>query len=258
MTEIVETAGSVVALAATIGILLLVPLHLSQRRDLARLRRWMDSAPGHPAADLAASEAILDRAEAELEATLGVPAPPARMGVGPGDTAPLPSAVRPALEQVTMEREALEPHPRWRHFAARATQPRVLGIVALAAAVLGIAVVFGSERLLEPGDGDGAPRPGAVVPEEVEVAVLNGTPVAGLAGKVADDVQANGFELGNVTNSGRPYDQTVVMFAAGQERAGKRVAHDLGVPVQPLDSATQRLADGADVVVIAGQDRAAP
>ena len=40
-----------------------------------------------------------------------------------------------------------------------------------------------------------------VVKEDVEVAVLNGTAVPGLAAKVGDDVEANGYMLGAVTNS---------------------------------------------------------
>jgi hypothetical protein len=97
------------------------------------------------------------------------------------------------------------------------------------------------------------------VPGEVEVAVLNGTSVPGLAAKVGDDVRVNGFQLGAVTNSSHQFDQTVVMYEPGQERAAKKVANDLGVkPVQAINRQTERAADGADVVVIAGADRAQP
>ena len=49
------------------------------------------------------------------------------------------------------------------------------------------------------------------------------------------------------------------MYEPGQRRAAKRVAHDLGVkPVQPIDRQTERAAGDADVVVIAGADRAKP
>ena len=47
------------------------------------------------------------------------------------------------------------------------------------------------------------------------------------------------------------------MYEPGQQRAAKKVAHDLGVkPVQPIDRQTEQTAGGADVVVIAGADRA--
>ncbi len=269
-----------VSLAAIIACGLLVVLYLSQRRDLERLRDWMEREPGHPAADLGASEALLDRAEADLEQVLGdfeeaedVPPAAERTLVGPplppaprtpaaaaGAGAAWATAERPALERITTERAALQPHPRWRRLVARVSQPRVLGVVALLAVVLGIAAIFGSERLLrDSGPSGPSAKPGAVVPADVTVAVLNGTSVPGLAGKVGDDVTVNGFKLGAVTNSRSRFDQTVVMYEPDQRRAAMRVAHDLGVkPVQPIDRQTEREAAGADVVVIAGADRAKP
>jgi hypothetical protein len=253
-----------VSVAAAAGCLFLVVLYLSQRRDLMRLRAWMALAPDHPAEDLARSEALLDRAEAELEEILGVEAPaeatPEPTVVVPPAPAPASqptTSERPALEQITSEREALQPHPRWRRFAARVGQPRVLGLIALGAVILGLAGIFGSDRLLnENGETTEQPRPGAVVPQDVTVAVLNGTSVPGLGAKVATDVQVNEFALGNVGNSRKEYDQTVVMYEKGQHRAAEKVADDLGVkPVQPIDRQTQQEADGADVVVIAGRDR---
>ena len=64
-----------VSLAAVVGCLFLIVLYLSQRRDLARIQTWMEAVPNHPAEDMARSEALLDRAEAELEEILGVEAP---------------------------------------------------------------------------------------------------------------------------------------------------------------------------------------
>jgi len=126
------------------------------------------------------------------------------------------------------------------------------------AVILGLVGIFGSERLLEDGSEPGQePRPGAVVPQVVTVAVLNGTSVPGLGAKVATDVEVNEFTLGDVGNSRKEYDQTVVMYEEDQKRAAQKVAHDLGVnPVQPIDRQTQQEAGGADVVVIAGKDRA--
>src|SRR5919201_5485611 len=262
---------SYVSAAALAAFALLLPLYLSQRRDVRRLREWMERESQHPKADLAASEALLDRAEAELEAALGsgvgataaiqpteVKAPSAAAGSTPVPAARRVAHERPALERITMEREALLPHPRWRRLIHRVGQPRVLSLTALLAVVLGLAAIFGSERILRQGAGDhrGAV---AIVPANVTVAVLNGTSVPGLAAKVGDDVRVNGYELGTVSNSRRQFDQTVVMYEPGQQRAAKKVAHDLGVkPVQPIDRETQRIAGGADVVVIAGEDRTQP
>ena len=274
ISELVQDAGAIVAVIAGIGIALLLPLYLSQRRDLKRLVEWMEREPEHPAADVVASEALLDRAEAELEELgLGEPSPAA---VPATEVTPAPAPVttpaeaaavtaaqrvtaeRPALERITMERAALESHPRWRRFVGTITRPRWLVAIAVAAVVLGVAAIFGSELILESGDEGGRqPKAGAVATADVEVAVLNGTAVPGLGAKVGDDVEANDFKLGAVTTIPEPFDQTVVMFEKGQERVARKLARDLGVgPVQPIDRQAQRLAGGADLAVIAGQDRA--
>jgi hypothetical protein len=252
-----------VSLAAVVGCLFLIVLYLSQRRDLARIQTWRETVPNHPAEDMARSEALLDRAEAELEEILGVEAPIEQTAVAPPtEAAPAPSSQtttseRPALEQITTEREALLPHPRWRRFAARVSQPSVLAAIAAGAVILGVVGIFGSERLLNDNTGSQQSRkPGAFVPHDVSVAVLNGTAVAGLGAKVADDVRANNFTLGTVGNSRKEYDQTVVMYEPNEKKAALKVAHDLGVkPIQKIDRATQDAAGNADVVVIAGRDR---
>jgi hypothetical protein len=266
-----------VSLAAVIAFVVLLPLYLSQRRDLERLSAWMEREPDHPQADIAASEALLDRAETELESLFGhkLQAPSRSQAgehagaepVAVAPAAPTPAGTsspghrvtteRPALERITMERATLQPHPRWRRLVGRVGQPRVLSAVAAVAVLLGLAAIFGSEELLKGGGESKGPKPGAIVPGEVEVAVLNGTSVPGLAAKVGDDVRVNGFRLGAVTNSRRQIDQTVVMYGSGQQRAARKVAHDLGVkPLQPIDRQTEQTAGDADVVVIAGADRA--
>ena len=252
-----------VSLAAVVGCLFLIVLYLSQRRDLARIQTWREAVPNHPAEDMARSEALLDRAEAELEEILGVEVPIEQTALAPPtEAAPAPSSQtttseRPALEQITTEREALLPHPRWRRFAARVSQPSVLAAIAAGAVILGVVGIFGSERLLNDNTGSQQSRkPGAFVPHDVSVAVLNGTAVAGLGAKVADDVRANNFTLGTVGNSRKEYDQTVVMYEPNEKKAALKVAHDLGVkPIQKIDRATQDAAGNADVVVIAGRDR---
>jgi len=268
--DVAHSMPTYVSVAAAVGFLFLLPLYLSQRRDLLRLREWKAGAPDHPAEDLARSEALLDRAEAELEEILGVePQPEAAVEptvvAPPAPAAPATSvppsqpttSERPALEQITTEREALLPHPRWRRFGTRVSQPRVLGLIALGAVILGLAGIFGSEKLLNDNAGPkNQPKPGAVVPQDVTVAVLNGTSVPSLAAKVADDVRVNGFTLGDVGTSRKEYTQTVVMYEGDQKKAAKALARDLGVNVvQRIDRPTQLAAGGADVVVIAGKDR---
>jgi hypothetical protein len=264
--DVAHRMPTYVSLAACVGFLFLLTLYFSQRRDLVRLQEWMAAAPEHPGEDLARSEALLDRAEAELEEILGVEAPPE---APPEPTVVAPptageaarqqtTSERPALEQITTEREALLPHPRWHRFWGWVGQPRVLALIALGAVILGLAGIFGSERLLnDNGETTTARKPGGIVAQSVSVAVLNGTTTPGLAGKVASDVEVNDFTLGDVGTTSKEYDQTVVMYERGQRKAAGKVARALGVkPVQPIDAATQKEAGGADVVVIAGRDRA--
>ena len=267
--DLVEHAGAVVSVAAGLGIVLLLPLYFSQRRDLQRLVEWMEREPAHPAQDVAASELLLDRAETELEELLG--GPPAAPAAAATEVTPAPATApgepitaaqrvtseRPALERITMERAALEPHPRWRRFVATVTRPRWMVAIAIATVVVGVAAIFGSELILDAGEEGRTPKTSAVESTNVTVAVLNGTAVPGLGAKVGDDVKANDFKLGAVSTIAEPFNQTVVMFEPGNERAARKLARDLGVgPVQPIDRQAQRLAEGADLVVIAGQDRA--
>lgn len=258
--EIFDRFGGYVALAACVTLILVLSLYLSQRRDLHRLRVWMLREPEHPAADLAGSELLLDRAEAELEELLGEPEP--EPGITP--SAPLSAAARvtherPALERITMERAALAPHPRWRRFTGRATQPRVLIALAVIALLLAGAGIFVSEQLLSDNEAGRPASTGAVDPASVTVAVLNGTSVNGLAGKVGSDLESAGYELGAITSTAPGLAQTTVLYADREKRAAQKVAKELGLEpaaVTPVDRESRRLAGNADVVVIAGEDRA--
>lgn len=267
--ELIEQVGPFVSIPALLALLLLLPLYLSQRRDIARLRAWMERDPGHPAADLRASEARLDRAERELEELFGSPEGEADRTLvrPPGAEAPpalTPAAARvaaerPALERITAERAALDPHPRWHRFAARVTRPRALVAIAVAAALVGAGAIIASERLLGGEGGGGGRETASFDPSEVTVTVLNGTAASGLAGRVQSDVAANGYEVDTVGAAPYGAERTVVMHRPGERRAAVRVARDLGVrqgDVTRIDRPTRQLAGEAGVVVVAGEDRA--
>jgi hypothetical protein len=265
--ELMNRTGSFAAIPAALAVFLLLPLYLSQRRDIARLRTWMEREPAHPAADLRASEARLDRTEAELErlgvedgetaATLVKP-PPVAGPSTPRSAAERVTSERPALARITMERAALEPHSRWRRFAERATQPRILVVIAAAAVLVGVTAILGSQQLLR--DGGIRDEPGrAFERSAVTVSVLNGTEFGGLAGKVQSDIAANGYQVDTVGGTESGFERTVVMHRPGERRGARVVARDLGVrpaDVQRMDRTTARLGGNAGVVVIVGEDRA--
>jgi hypothetical protein len=261
--EIFDTVGGFIALGALLGVLLLLPLYLSQRRDVRRMRGWMDREPEYPAENLTTNEQRLDRAEAELEELIGATAiaepAPGVTPVGGISAATRVTHERPALERITMERAALQPHPRWRRFVDRATQPRVLVAIGAVALLLGIGAIFASQQFLSNDEGPRGPHIGAINPADVRVAVLNGTSLDGLAGKVASDITASGYKVVATTNTDPGFTKTEVLYSDGQKPAAQKVARDLGVQkgdVKPLDKNLRDLAAGADVVVIAGEDRA--
>jgi hypothetical protein len=259
--EIFDTAGGFIALGSVLGLLLLLPLYFSQRRDVHRLRDWMEREGDYSAENLAASEARLDDAETELEELTGATAiaepEPGTTPPGGVSAATRVTHDRPALERITMERAALQPHPRWRRFVDRATRPRVLVAVGLVAMMLGAAAIVVTQDLLSTDEGPQGPHVGAINPADVQVAVFNGTSINGLAGKVASDIEAFGYEVGPITNAAPGVERTEVSYAKHQKPAAQKVGRDLGVKeVAPLDKELRDLAAGADVVVIAGEDRA--
>jgi hypothetical protein len=269
--DIIVRIGYYAGTAAFLGIAFLIPLYLSQRRDVERLRLWADYAPSAPteaehaaATDVrlaheaaftkAAAQAATARADrrAARLASRGAPAQTAAARV---------TAERPAATRITGEQMAVYREPRWRTWLRRGPTTRELLYVMGGAFLLGVVIVAATQVLLsneatpDVSDTSGSGGTG-IVKEEVDVAVLNGTAVPGLAARVGDDVEANGYTLGTVTNSPTPATQTVVLYERGHEEDAKFVARDLGVDVvQLIDPESRELAQGADVVVVAGEDR---
>jgi LCP family protein required for cell wall assembly len=65
-----------------------------------------------------------------------------------------------------------------------------------------------------------------VAPEDVEVAVLNGSGVSGLAGRTADQLEALGFTVRDVGNA-EPTKTTVVRHPPGQDAEARLVAEQM-------------------------------
>lgn len=98
----------------------------------------------------------------------------------------------------------------------------------------------------------------------VTVAVLNGTPTAGLAGQVATELVREGFGRGAVTNAqDQQRSATVVAYLPGHRKAAQEVARALRIPaaVEPVDPDTRAVACPppapctATVIVTVGSDR---
>ena len=269
---------SVVAAVSVIGIFLLLPLYLSQRRDVMRLREWMQGEPRPPGrgpgglgarsstapsatsrrrTPIAASRfpgtmefeavkaatAVKEPGKVETAAFRSRGEPPHQRAArpGPGDDGALGARAAPALEAV---RGPGDPAALACRHRARRARPRRRR---------------DHRRRPGPARRRTTERRGLTEPGGIEVAVLNTTTASGIAGRVAAQIEDAGYIRGQVGNIERDTDQTIVMYAPDQKRAANRVARELGdVAVQEIDREVQAAAGGADVVVILGQDRVAP
>ena len=142
---------------------------------------------------------------------------------------------------------------------SRLPPARYLALIVGAVIVLGGGITFAALQVLGD-DGGGKQSAGAdsiVRPGDTEVAVLNGTAVAGLADRTSDDLAATGYLIGAVTNSNSSFEASLVMFKAGFRPEAMNVAGKLGIKrVRPMSADIVTVAEGANVAVIVGQDKA--
>lgn len=251
--ELIKDIGAFAGLAAFLGLAVLALLSFTQGRDIRRLREWAGSAPERDAERKeATSAAAAERAE----------------------------ELRRLEEERTAEQEALRGERRRRREAGlpeltrgeRLRQGLAKGRSRLAEPryLVGLFVVFliavgGGAYLVTQGsddaggNGGGAGNQAAKVrPSEIEVTVLNGTAVPGLAATYGDMVEGKGFELGAVTNSSTSFVDSVVMFEPGKAREAHRVADALDISqVRAITSDIALDSGGAPVSVIVGEDNAA-
>jgi hypothetical protein len=86
------------------------------------------------------------------------------------------------------------------------------------------------------------------------VLVLNGNGVTGAAGREASHLLARGYR--RATSADAPnhdYARSIVLYAPGWSREGRRLGHDAGVRiVGPLDGLRRSQLRGAQLVVILG------
>lgn len=215
----IEQIGAIMGIVAFLGLAVLALLLFSQARDVRRLRDWAGRAPERAA--VAAQQAEQSYAQ-----------------------------------QVAGMRRSRSGGGGW------ASGARVPVLVGLGVIVLGAGTFFGVTALV----GDEADDEGAstraeedadIVPNEVSVAVFNGTDVPGLAAQMGAFVEENGFPLGPVTNTPRPYERSIVMFRRGRQPEAEFVGRRLGIgSVRLIESDIERQAGHSDVSIVVGSDRA--
>ncbi|HET7574034.1 MAG TPA: LytR C-terminal domain-containing protein [Solirubrobacterales bacterium] len=251
--ELIKEIGAFAGLAAFLGLGLLAMLAFSQARDIRRLREWAGSAPERDTERKDATSAAAAKRAEELRAL-----EEAR------------TAERDALEQRQERRRRREAglpeltrgerlREGFERLGSRLAEPRYLALVFVAV----LAVAAGSIYLVTQGSDDAGGKGGrgkataTVKPGEIEVTVLNGTAVPGLAAEFGDRVERKGFQLGAVTNSATSFVDSVVMFDRGNAREARRVAAALGISqVRLMTSDIASVSGGAPVSVIVGEDNA--
>lgn len=273
LLDLLYRAGLYAGVAAAVVLAALIPMYIQQSRDLLRLRAWAALTPDRGTAEFQAAESAGRPAPVHAAAV----ATPATVAPTPGtQTAPIPivspaqrvARELPAATRATAERPAVVIHePWWRGFVRR-PKPGYLVAMVIAVLALGVGVGVLTIQLREgPGTEPPSTATSGVNPADVDVAVLNGTGVPGLAAKVGDDLASGGFKIGAIANTGPNEAKTsVVLYDRGHEQEAEAVAHQLGIEqTDVIDSETAGIVDeqssaidmaAAPVVVIAGADRA--
>jgi phage shock protein PspC (stress-responsive transcriptional regulator) len=257
--ELIKEIGAFAGLVAFLGLAVLALLSFSQGRDLRRLREWAGSAPERDnERKETTSAAAAERAEEmrKLEEARDAE----RLAVETREhRRERRDAGLPELTRSERLRERFSGSGGG--IRSRLGEPRYLVaifvVLVLVAGGVAFAVVNGSDDETGGSKGGKQQASQAIKPDEIEVTVLNGTAVEGLAGSYGDMVERKGFQLGAVTNSRSSFGQSIVMFEQGNGREAHRVASSLGISqVRPMTSEIASLSAGAPVAVVIGEDNA--
>jgi len=254
LVHAIEQIGAFAGLAAFLGLAVLALLSFTHGRDIRRLREWAGSAPERDAERKEQTSTIAAQRAEELRAL---------------------QEARTAEHQAVSSRE----ERRRRREEGRPTESRTErlrnrfsgagGVMSNPLALVALFLVFvvivggGAYLLLSGSDegsgGNGGSKQAAakIKPGEIEVSVLNGTAVPGLAANYGDEVEEKGFELGAVTNSSSSFSDSVVMFERGHKTEAQKVAKQLGIEkLQLMNEEIESVSAGATVAVIVGEDNA--
>jgi hypothetical protein len=260
--ELIKEIGAFAGLLAFLGLALLALLSFAQGRDIRRLREWAGSAPERDSERKeTTSAAAAERAEEmrKLEEARDAERQAAELREHRRERreAGLPELTR--TERLRERFSRGDGSGGGGGLRARLGEPRYLVGLFVVLVLIAAGVAYG---VSQGGDGESGGKGGkqvshALKPSEIEVTVLNGTAVEGLAGTYGDMVERRGYQLGAVTNSRSSFAESVVMFAPGEGRQAHRVADSLEISrVRPMTSEIASLSAGAPVAVVIGDDNA--
>jgi hypothetical protein len=251
--ELLKEIGAFAGLVAFLGLALLALLSFTQGRDIRRLREWAGSAPERDterkdATSAAAAQRAeeLRRLEREREAEREAAELRERRR----------SRRQEGLPELTRGERLRE---RFSGLGERLGEPRYLIAIFVVALLVGGGVAYG---VLHGFGGEGGGKghrqaTGKMRASEIEVTVLNGTAVPGLAARYGNKVERKGFKLGAVTNSTSSFESSIVMYRPGSAPEAHRVGLALGISrVRPMTTDIASVSAGAPVSVVVGEDNA--
>jgi hypothetical protein len=248
--ELIKEIGSYAGLVAFLGLALLALLSFSQARDVRRLREWAGSAPERDAERKQTTSAVAAQRAEEMRRLEEAREAERRSADLREERRRRREAGLPEAGRAARLRERLA------RSGERLGSPRWLAALFAALIVVGIGSYLAISGGGEGGGGRGAAA--APKPSQIEVTVLNGTSVPGLAAHYGDTVQRRGFKLGAVTNSASSYTTSVVMYVRGHAPEARRVGRALGISRrQVMTPDVSAISAGATVTVIVGEDHAA-
>jgi hypothetical protein len=155
----------------------------------------------------------------------------------------------------------------------RRIAPRYIALIVAGVLVVGGGIAVGVVQLLGDDSGSGSTpaaeeREGGQQPEQaastplrpadISVAVLNATPVPGLAAQFGDRVESEGFQRDNVGNfNGGQRAESVVLYAPGRKRHAALVRRRFDVnAIEPVDEQLRsQVSPNADVFLVVGADK---
>jgi hypothetical protein len=255
----IEKIGAFAGLASFLGLAILALLSFAHGRDLRRLRDWAGSAPEREAERTQATQNIAAQRAEELR-ELEEARTAEHAAVEQRETRRLRR--EEGLPELTRGERFRE---RFSGFGESLSRPALLVVlfVVFVLVVGGVAYAVlnnGSSSSGSKGghSGSGKQTVDTVKPGEIEVAVLNGTSVTGLAATWGDKIEKKGFEVGAVTNTNSTFEDSVVMFVPGSKPEAKEVAKELKFKkIQPMTAEVAEVSNEAKVSVVVGEDNAA-
>jgi LytR cell envelope-related transcriptional attenuator len=254
LVHAIEQIGAFAGLAAFLGLAVLALLSFTHGRDIRRLRDWAGSAPERDAERKEQTSTIAAQRAEELRAL--------------EEARTAEHQAVSSREERRRRREGGVPEEsrgerlrnRFSGFGETASRPSSLvALFVVILAIVGVAAYLLVSGGDEGGNGGGTAKQAAaaVKPAEIEVTVLNGTSVVGLAAVFGDKVEGKGFELGAVTNSSSSFEESIVMFKPGHKMEARKVAKQMGISkLQPMNGEIESVSAGADVALIVGEDNA--